>query len=402
VYDAADRLLSDPSFTYAYDKEGDLTAKTDRGTGAVTRYVWNMRHQLVQIVFPDGTQSLYRYDPFGHRIETNASGQISRDVYGGADLRLRFDGTNTLVSSFVDGTTDDHLEASTGGQRLFYIPDLDGSTAAITDGSGKVVGNFSYDSFGKPYGSNPTVSGSPFTYAGREFDQKSGLYYFRARYYDPRTGRFVSEDPVFHVNAYAYAANDPINLSDSTGAQPAVEYALLTQKTSADVNNAECIGGVVSTIAGVAAAAIAEALGGGAPTSEATNAAMLSGLKANEAGCVAGSAGGAGGRSVRGAAANTGRVRPPGPYVRPSGTPTRAQRASVQGKPCVTCGALTPKQVADHKYPIVQEWYETGKVDEQNARSLDAVQSQCPTCSARQGGRLRSYARKMRANFGFG
>ncbi len=80
------------------------------------------------------------------------------------------------------------------------------------------------------------------------------------------------------------------------------------------------------------------------------------------------------------------------PYKRPSGATTPAQRASVQGKPCVDCGAVTPTQVADHKTPLVREYYETGTIDKGRMRSLDAVQPQCPTCSARQGAEMSRYS----------
>jgi hypothetical protein len=72
-----------------------------------------------------------------------------------------------------------------------------------------------------------------------------------------------------------------------------------------------------------------------------------------------------------------------------------AQRASVQGKPCVDCGAVTPKQVADHKTPLVKEHYETGTIDTTRMRSVDAVQPQCPTCSARQGADMSRYSREQ-------
>jgi hypothetical protein len=84
------------------------------------------------------------------------------------------------------------------------------------------------------------------------------------------------------------------------------------------------------------------------------------------------------------------------PYKRPSGATTPAQRASVQGKPCVDCGAVTPKQVADHKTPLVKEHYETGAIDTTRMRSVDAVQPQCPTCSARQGADMSRYSREQR------
>jgi hypothetical protein len=83
-------------------------------------------------------------------------------------------------------------------------------------------------------------------------------------------------------------------------------------------------------------------------------------------------------------------------YKRPSGTPTRAQRASVQGKPCVDCSKVAPTQVADHKTPLVKEHYQTGTIDLERAKSLDAVQPQCPTCSAKQGAEMSAYSKAQR------
>jgi hypothetical protein len=84
------------------------------------------------------------------------------------------------------------------------------------------------------------------------------------------------------------------------------------------------------------------------------------------------------------------------PYARPNGATTPAQRASVQGKPCVDCGTVAPRQIADHKKPLVKEHYETGTIDKSRMRSNDAVQPQCPTCSARQGAEMSQYSREQR------
>jgi hypothetical protein len=80
-------------------------------------------------------------------------------------------------------------------------------------------------------------------------------------------------------------------------------------------------------------------------------------------------------------------------YARPSGATTPAQRASVQGKPCVDCDATAPKMHADHKTPLVKQHYEGGGIDKTQMRSPDAVQPQCPTCSNRQGADLSRYSR---------
>ncbi len=91
-----------------------------------------------------------------------------------------------------------------------------------------------------------------------------------------------------------------------------------------------------------------------------------------------------------------------GPYKRPRGIgPTAAQRRSVQGKPCVDCGAVTPTQVADHIDPAVVEHYRTGAVDVAKQSSVDAVQAHCRTCSARQGGMLSGFAKRMKVILGF-
>jgi RHS repeat-associated protein len=59
--------------------------------------------------------------------------------------------------------------------------------------------------------------GNPYGFTGREFDPESGLIYLRARYYDPRTGRFHQEDPIQSLNPYRYASNNPLRFTDPFG-----------------------------------------------------------------------------------------------------------------------------------------------------------------------------------------
>ncbi len=88
------------------------------------------------------------------------------------------------------------------------------------------------------------------------------------------------------------------------------------------------------------------------------------------------------------------------PYARPSGATTSAQRSSVQGKPCVDCGVVERVQRADHREPLVVEYYRTGTIDSVRMRSIDAIQPQCSTCSNRQGGFLSRYSQRMREEHG--
>jgi len=88
------------------------------------------------------------------------------------------------------------------------------------------------------------------------------------------------------------------------------------------------------------------------------------------------------------------------PYKRPSGATTKAQRESVQGKPCVDCGAKTSKQYADHKDPLVKEYYRNGTIDKTRMRDVDSVQPQCPTCSNKQGAEMSRFSRQQKKDLG--
>lgn len=101
---------------------------------------------------------------------------------------------------------------------MYFHRDQLGSTRAITDDSGAVRFTTSYDAYGnllQPSGRPPT----PLLYAGQYQDVESGLYYLRARYYDPATAQFMSPDPLASETRepYSYAGNDPLNAIDPLG-----------------------------------------------------------------------------------------------------------------------------------------------------------------------------------------
>jgi RHS repeat-associated protein len=83
-----------------------------------------------------------------------------------------------------------------------------------------IVQRYAYDAFGMVTASNPEFENA-YTYTGREWDKEIGLYYYRARYYDPMEGKFISKDPIGFaggdVNLYRYVQNRPINLADPSG-----------------------------------------------------------------------------------------------------------------------------------------------------------------------------------------
>ena len=92
----------------------------------------------------------------------------------------------------------------------------------ITDAAGAVVNSYDYDGYGNRQ-NVVEADANPYAFTGREYDSESGLYYYRARYYDPVTGRFLQEDPIGFagrdLNLYRYVFNNPVNLVDPFGLQ---------------------------------------------------------------------------------------------------------------------------------------------------------------------------------------
>ncbi len=222
THDDLNRLMEDDSYTYTYDDNGNLETKTDKGTSAVTTYHWDAQDQLIQIDRPDSTTVTYKYDGLGRRIEKDVAGSITRYVYDGADILLEFDGTNTFVARYSHGQQVDQplVLQKAGIGHVYYHSNHQGSITHLTNNSGTIVNSYAYDSYGRRVSVVESVM-QPYSYTGREFDVESGLYFYRARYYDANTGRFLSEDPLrFRAgdqNLYRYVFGDPVNFEDPTG-----------------------------------------------------------------------------------------------------------------------------------------------------------------------------------------
>jgi RHS repeat-associated protein len=203
----------------AYDNNGNTTSKTD-STGT-TNYTWDFENRLSSVTLPGsgGTVS-FKYDPFGRRIYKSSSTGTSIFAYDGERLLEETNTSGAVVARYAQGENiDEPLAMLRSGATSYYENDGLGSITSLTSGSGSIVESYTFDSFGKTTASTGSVT-NPFQYTGREFDQETGLYFYRARYYDPTSGRFLSEDPIGFGggrNFYNYALGDPTNFSDPTG-----------------------------------------------------------------------------------------------------------------------------------------------------------------------------------------
>lgn len=225
--------------TYTYDPVGNrLTKAPDMppNTNATTQYSYDDENRLtgVQITQNGNIKQLtFAYDPFGKRIsKTIVQDAIGTDcqspnvcprtinyVYDGQNIIMEYDQTGNITAKYTHGPNiDEPLAVQQGTNTYYYHADGLGSITALSNASGSIVQTYSYDSFG-----NMTATGNirqPFTYTAREYDYATGMYFYRARYYDPKVGRFVTKDPIGFkggINVYAYVNNNPIMYRDPSG-----------------------------------------------------------------------------------------------------------------------------------------------------------------------------------------
>jgi RHS repeat-associated protein len=236
------RLVSDASYTYQYDDEGRRTRRTSKANNAYEVYTWDHRGRLTQVQkFTSANQSQgrvsYKYDAFDRKIgrtEYSSTGAVlGREAYvhQGDEVVAILDGSQKMRRAILHGPEVDQVFAeetftATGAQEEVYwgLADHQGTIRDVSTGYGGLVqvGNHSqYKTFGQ---STSSTSPMRYTYTGRDSDTFTGLQYNRARWYDPVTGRFISQDPIGFeagdANLYRYVGNGPMNATDPSGLMP--------------------------------------------------------------------------------------------------------------------------------------------------------------------------------------
>ncbi len=216
--DAANRIGQFGAANYSFNQEGQTTSKID--ASGTTGYQWDARGRLTRATLPNGQTADYGYDATGRRISSSVNGTTTTYQYDG--LETVIDRSNGSAVDYLNGASiDDKLRQSdsTWGT-MYFLQDHLGSTLGLTNAAGGLVESLQqYDAFGASAGSVRTRYG----FTGRERDVATGLMHYRARWYDPQQGRFLSEDPIGlagrDTNLYSYVYNSPTNLFDPIGLQ---------------------------------------------------------------------------------------------------------------------------------------------------------------------------------------
>lgn len=234
AHNAANQMTTGRKLNYDYDNSGNQTTRTLPGADDKSWIqTWNKENQLIKVEKTKGAEKRtvsFTYDPLGRRIGKQLTTVIDGAtktktwsyVYDGDSIAVEIytDENSTITKTFyTQGSgVDEHLALERGGQFYYYHADGLGSIATITDAAHNIVQSYEYDSFGMAKPS--TTFMNIYTYTGREWDRETGLYYYRARYYDPMDGSFVSKDPIGFaggINLYSYVGGNVQNFVDPYG-----------------------------------------------------------------------------------------------------------------------------------------------------------------------------------------
>jgi RHS repeat-associated protein len=235
------RLLSDGTYNYQYDNEGNRTRRTNIATGEVTEYTWDYRNRLTAVTFKDSqgnvTKSVqYTYDAFNRlvsrTVDADGDGEQTAtstySIYDGQQVALEFDSTGAVERRYLSGPAVDQVlaEETAAGVVEWLLADHEGTIRDVAEHDSQthettVVNHLTYDAFGNITSQTNAAKQPHVTYTGRYWDADAGLYYYRARWYDPIVGRFISEDPKGFAagdpNLLRYVKNSPLTHVDPTG-----------------------------------------------------------------------------------------------------------------------------------------------------------------------------------------
>jgi RHS repeat-associated protein len=216
TFNDGNHILTRAGSTFTHDANGNLTSET--GTGGLTTYSWDGRNRLAALALPSGRTIAFAFNPSGLMLRyTDAATvreYVSDDELNTAEFRVNGGRTSVLGARVIDS----HVAVVRSSGSGYFLADAINSTIAIVDSTGTTTNRIAYEPFGQSTLADSTQEEFA-TFTGR-LQITEDLMYYRARFYTPRTARFITEDPMGFVggtNFFTYVANRPTMSTDPTG-----------------------------------------------------------------------------------------------------------------------------------------------------------------------------------------
>jgi RHS repeat-associated protein len=227
------QLTNDGTWTYTYDSEGSLTKKSKGSLLETWTYGYDNLNHLAwaEDRQTDGGTLIqrldFKYDVFGNRIDKeltiNSTTTATHFANDGPNAWADLSSANALQTRrlYMDAVDALFARISSGGTAAWYLTDRLGSVRDIANNTtGASIDHLDYDGFGNA-SETQSGNGDRFKFTGGEWDTETKLQRNGWRYFDPLSGRWISEDPIgFRAadqNLYRYVRNDPVNKTDPTG-----------------------------------------------------------------------------------------------------------------------------------------------------------------------------------------
>lgn len=238
LYNSLNQLLSYATTEFSYDSQGNLLRKIL--DGEETRFTNNALSQLINIEKPDQTALSFSYDPLGRLLvekHLDVKGKNKKNLSTRRYLYLGYQEigtlspTGTVESLKVPGISGAEISSKSialeiGGNLYAPLHDQTGNVIQLIDPySRDVIESYDYTAFGETHifdgeGKEQKTALNPWQFAEKRYDDVSGFILFGLRFYDPHSGRWISQDPVGEwdgPNPYAYLHNNPLNHFDRLG-----------------------------------------------------------------------------------------------------------------------------------------------------------------------------------------
>ncbi len=196
-----------------------IDANGNLASDGLTSYTWNARNQVAGL--SGAASASFAYDGMSRRRSKTIGGATTNFLYDGANIVQELSGTTPVASLLTSLDIDETFTRSESGGTSTLLVDALRSTLALTDATGAVQTQYTFDPFGATTASG-AANANAFQFTGRENDT-TGLYFSRMRFYDPGRQRFMSEDPLGEAvgtNLFEYVSDNPIDYADPLGLKP--------------------------------------------------------------------------------------------------------------------------------------------------------------------------------------